>query len=173
MDLLGRAAAALRDEIAGLELRIAGWGPIEERLQELAATLELNGTVRFLGRMAWDEIPALLAQAHLACVPNRPDAINRFALNNKILECVAMGLPVVASGSEALHRYFGADQIAFIEPGNQQQLIDAIRDLARDPARRASLASAALRFHAEHRWSEEARGFVSALESIAARGTSA
>lgn len=173
VDLLVRAVAALKGEIPHLELRIAGWGPMEGELRRLSTELELDGTVRFLGRMAWDDIPALLRGAHLACVPNRADAINRYALNNKILECVAMGLPVIASRSEALVRYFGPDQIAFIDPGNLDELVQAVRTLARDPDRRARLAEAAHRFHREHRWSLESRHMVAALQDLAARGSQA
>jgi glycosyltransferase involved in cell wall biosynthesis len=170
VDLLVKAVAALRDEIPGLELRIAGWGPLEPRLRQIAAEAQLNGTVRFLGKVAWDDIPAILLQAHLGCVPNRPDLLNRYALNNKILECVAMGLPVAASRSEALDHYFTDDQIAFLVPGDFDGLVRMLRELAGDPARRARLAAASARFHEEHRWSVQARELATALERLAGSG---
>jgi len=166
VDLLVKAVACLRDEIPELELRLCGWGPLEDTLVREADSLGLNGAVRFLGRLPWDEIPGVLLEAHLGCIPNRSDRINRYALNNKILECVAMGLPVVASGSEALARYFGEDQIAFIEPDDLESLIGAIRRLYRDREARTAMARAASRFHEEHRWSTQAVRLAERLERL-------
>ena len=49
VDLLLRAAAALRERIRGLEVRIVGNGPCGAALGRQARDLKLSGTVTWLG----------------------------------------------------------------------------------------------------------------------------
>ena len=82
LDVLVRAVADLP-----LELVIAGTGPEEGRLRELAGP-----NVTFLGNIARDELPSLYANADVAVVPSRSDTWG-MVLN----EAALAGLPIVAT----------------------------------------------------------------------------
>jgi glycosyltransferase involved in cell wall biosynthesis len=81
------AIAAAR--AAGVPLVIAGAGPDQARLQQLAA----GADVRFTGRLAAEPLAALRAGAAAVLVPSRSEEACPYA----VLEAMASGLPVLGS----------------------------------------------------------------------------
>ena len=79
---------------AGLPLVVAGEGPAEAELRQLAA----GADVRFTGRIGPGELAALRRDAAVAVVPSRYAEILPLAA----LEAMAAGVPVVASRSGGL-----------------------------------------------------------------------
>jgi glycosyltransferase involved in cell wall biosynthesis len=90
----GVADAVVACRAAGLPLVVAGDGPAEPRLRELAA----GADVRFTGRVAPEQLAELRRDAAVAVVPSRYAEILPLAA----LEAMAAGLPVVASRSGGL-----------------------------------------------------------------------
>jgi len=93
-DVLIRAAARSR---LGWDVVIAGTGPQEPDLRRLAGS-EAPGRVRFAGWV--DDIPRLMREAALVCLPSRWESFAYVPL-----EAMAMGLPVVAA------RVDGVDEV--------------------------------------------------------------
>jgi glycosyltransferase involved in cell wall biosynthesis len=81
------AIAAAR--ATGVPLVIAGTGPDQARLEQLAA----GADVRFTGRLAPEPLAALRAGAAAALVPSRSEEACPYA----VLEAMAAGLPVLGS----------------------------------------------------------------------------
>lgn len=73
-------------------LLIVGSGPLDAPLQRLAARLELNGNVDFLG--ARDDVPDLLAAADVFCLPSYFEGHPLV-----LMEAMSAGLPIVAARS--------------------------------------------------------------------------
>lgn len=71
-------------------LTIVGTGPLLEDLCKRALASDIAGNVVFTGHR--EDIEALLAGANLGVLPSRIEG-----LSNTLLECMASGLPVVAS----------------------------------------------------------------------------
>jgi glycosyltransferase involved in cell wall biosynthesis len=90
----GAADAIKACRQAGLPLVVAGDGPAETELRELAA----GADVRFAGRVGAEELAQLRLDASVAVVPSRYAEILPLAA----LEAMAAGLPVVASRSGGL-----------------------------------------------------------------------
>jgi glycosyltransferase involved in cell wall biosynthesis len=97
-DVLIAAAAALREQRAAFELRIAGDGPEWPRLQRLVHELELGDRVVFLGPLTPAEVREELAAASVFALACRrtPDG-DRDGLPNVVLEAMAGELPVVST----------------------------------------------------------------------------
>jgi glycosyltransferase involved in cell wall biosynthesis len=79
-------------------LRIVGSGPMQGQLQARAASLGLEGRVSFEGHRT--DLVSVLEEADIAVLPSRIEG-----LSNTLLECMAAGLPMIASrvsGSEDL-----------------------------------------------------------------------
>lgn len=87
-DLTIQALATL----PGFTLLIAGIGPEENRLRQLAADLGVASRVRFLGAIAHDELPDYYSAADAMVL-----ASSREGLANVLLESIACGTPVVAT----------------------------------------------------------------------------
>lgn len=112
---------------------VAGDGPLRESLAgQIAAA---RAPVTLLGRVPG--AAALYAQADLAVLPSdweaRPLAVQ---------EALRAGLPTVCTGVGGVADLVG-DAAVVVPPGDPAALRAALLDLARDPQRRAELASAA------------------------------
>lgn len=88
-DVLIRAIAQL-DNFSG-KLILAGDGPEAESLRHLADSLGIGNRVEFLGYR--DDVRKLLGKADLYIAPSRSEG-----LSNSILEAMAAGVPVIATG---------------------------------------------------------------------------
>lgn len=135
--LLEAFAAVLRTH-ADAQLRIVGGGPLDAPLKQLAQTLAIAGNVEFTGHR--EDVAATLADADFGVLPSSVEG-----LSNTLLECMASGLPMIASrvsGSEDLVRT-GVNGWLF-EPGDCQGLAACLADAAMlTPQRRGELGAQA------------------------------
>ncbi len=103
VDLLMRAFASIRDVLgarnggygARLRLLIVGDGPERDPLTQLSRDLDLGDTAIFTGAVSHDEMPAHLAAMDIAVAPYLSSDGFYFS-PLKVMEYLAMGLPVVA-----------------------------------------------------------------------------
>jgi glycosyltransferase involved in cell wall biosynthesis len=92
------AVAALAPAHPELRLRIAGTGPEEQSLRALAASLGIADRVSFLGFVSGEAKRNALATADIVVVPSIVDGGDAEGLPVTLLEALAMGALVVASG---------------------------------------------------------------------------
>lgn len=119
--------------VDGLEVRVAGTGPMEPELRRIAEAVAPD-RVRFLGHLDGDALHAELAAAGFAVVPSEWYENQPFA----ILEAFALETPVVGAsigGIPELVRH-GATGLLF-ESGSVESLADALRAMREHPDRRA------------------------------------
>ncbi len=155
VDVAIRAAAD-----AGVPLRIAGEGPTEPALRELAA--RLGGPVEFMGRADRTSMAALLAGAGAFLMPSR---YHEFAPYGA-LEAMAAGLPVLASRLGGLPELIGPERCL---PANAPEpLARRLRELWDDPERRRAEGEALLT-RARERHSQE--GWTAGLLALYGRVT--
>jgi glycosyltransferase involved in cell wall biosynthesis len=98
VDLSIRAMPLLRRQIPGIRLLIAGRGPAEQELRQLAISLGVIECVRFEGFVPYQNLPSLLAKADIGVATSQRDAFRQYASPLKIVEYMAAGLPVICSG---------------------------------------------------------------------------
>ncbi len=90
-DILVRAYARIA-HTTGLDLAIAGEGPLEDEVRELAEELGVARRVRFLGRLAHEDVGHALRRAQALVLPSSHEGMPIV-----VLEALATGTPVVAS----------------------------------------------------------------------------
>jgi glycosyltransferase involved in cell wall biosynthesis len=120
-----------------LRCAILGDGPERTRLEALVRHHHLERSVWLLGEKG--EIPSWLSAFDLYCLPSLWEG-----LPNSLLEAMALGLPVVASGVDGVPEAVtsGKDGL-LVPPAKPAALAVALKRLADEPALRASLGSAA------------------------------
>jgi glycosyltransferase involved in cell wall biosynthesis len=95
IDDLMRAFAAVVKSNSRAKLRLAGRGPEEQKLKDLAASLGIAGNVEFAGWLDPDGIEGELSAAWALCAPSRwAEPLGLVAP-----EAIVHGVPVVASAS--------------------------------------------------------------------------
>ena len=87
-----RAFQIVHRHLAHARLSIAGSGPEETRLHELAASLGLSDAVTFVGHLDREAMAALYRDADLVLNPSLTDN-----MPNSVLEAMASGVPVVST----------------------------------------------------------------------------
>jgi phosphatidylinositol alpha-1,6-mannosyltransferase len=139
-----RAVARLAPSRPDLVLAIAGRGRDRGRLQRLAE--ELGAPVRFLGRVADEELPALYGCADLFTMlcRNRWGGLEQEGFGIVFVEAAACGVPQVAgdSGGAAEAVADGETGLVLGQPDDVEAAVAAFRSLLDDDARRAAMAGA-------------------------------
>jgi len=148
--LLLQAIARLRERLLGLEVLLAGDGPLRPELERQAHDLQLGESIRFLGDRR--DISAVLASADLSVLPSASES-----LSNVILESMAAGVPVVASAVGGNPEIVTSEHGILVPPDDAQALADAIERLLRHPARREQLGRKAKQFASENFTLEQMR----------------
>jgi glycosyltransferase involved in cell wall biosynthesis len=135
VEILLRAAAALRSRIPSLEVRLVGAGPCGPQLQQLASTLQLAGTVTWLGDVSRAQLIAEYQRADVFCLPSVQEGFGIV-----LLEAMAAGKPIVAARAAAIPEVVPHGML--VEPESAEALAAAIEELYRSPEKRADLARA-------------------------------
>jgi glycosyltransferase involved in cell wall biosynthesis len=74
---------------------IIGGGPERDALIELSRFLGLDNFVTFHGRVSDEDMRALIMNADIGVNPDRPSTMNSLSSMNKIVEYMALGVPMV------------------------------------------------------------------------------
>ena len=125
LDIAIRAIPLVTAEMA-VELVIAGSGPEESRLRELADEYGVASQVHFLGRVPENALPSVYAAADLCVVPSRE--LEGFGY--VALEALAAGTPVIAAETGGLSEIIGPLEPRWLVPAEPQPLADAIKGWA-------------------------------------------
>jgi glycosyltransferase involved in cell wall biosynthesis len=162
-----QAMALARQDAPGLQLWLAGHGPLLEPMQELAGSLGLKEAVRFLGER--EDAAALMAACDVVTLPSL-----REGLSNVVLEAMMSRKPVLATAVGGTPEAVVDGQTGLlVDPADTDALAAALVRLARDPALRARLGQAG-EARARERFSIQAMREASELRyarAAAARAT--
>jgi glycosyltransferase involved in cell wall biosynthesis len=118
------------------------------------------------GMVAAEDLPEAISRATVGVVPNRSDVFTEGILPTKLLEYVAMGVPVIVSRTRAVTEYFTDEQVEFFSPGDAHDLAQHIRILHSDAERRRELANNAAAFNGAHSWKAISAGYASLIERL-------
>lgn len=133
-DLL-RALAWLRRDGLNARALIVGAGPEEERLRAHARDLGLGDAVEWRTSVAYDEMPAVFAQASCFVLASLPTTWWEEQFGMVLAEAAAAGLPIVAAASGAIPEVLRGAGMLF-PPGDWEALGAALAThLSAPPAR--------------------------------------
>jgi phosphatidyl-myo-inositol dimannoside synthase len=142
-DVTLRAMAALTEEFPTLRYAIVGMGPDESRLRALAEELKIADRTIFTGAVSDDEIAEAYATSTIYVGLSRVESVifaEGFGIS--FLEAAASGVPSIAGDSGGVRSAVrdGSSGIV-VPPTDVRRVTDAIRDLLRNPEKRAAMGS--------------------------------
>ena len=153
LDVAIRAFARVAGEMPQADFHIYGEGPAKPALIELANELHMQGRVIFHDFLPSREIARVMAEADLAIEPKRAtSAFGNEALSTKILEFMALGVPVVASRTRTHMLYYDDSIVKYYDNDDEAALADAVRLLGNDPLLRREQAARASKYASENTW---------------------
>jgi len=169
LDVALRAFARIAPLIPEAEFHIYGEGPDLNSLLALRQALGLDERVRIDGFLSVEQIAVRMAAADLAVVPKRASStFGNEAASTKIMEFMALGVPVVVSRTRIDSFYHDDSMVYFVLPEDEQDLADAILFLRNHPAHRAQLVRNAFGYLRKHNWERRKCEYLSLVDSLAA-----
>src|SRR6478752_1636143 len=151
------AVAALAELPEWVTLVVAGDGPVRGQLEQQAAALGVGHRIRWLGALAHERVPQMLAACDLALAPY-PELPNFGFSPLKLYEYLAAGVPVVASDIGQIRLALSGGRWGrLVPPGDASALAAAVTaELADLPAAKVRAAAAREYAMSRHGWTERA-----------------
>lgn len=150
LETLLDTAERLRQTTPNIHIVLVGEGAEKEKLMQMAKERKLNN-VQFVSQQPREKIPALLVASDVCVVLLKGREIFKTVIPTKMLEMMSAGRPLIlgveGQAREILER---AGAGIAIQPGNVDELTDAILRLARDASLRKSLGENGRRYVIEH-----------------------
>ena len=155
----------------GLQLVIAGDGPLRQELAAAFAARRLDSHVVFTGTVAHEDIPDVVRLFDVALAPyDESDHLFYFS-PLKLFEYMGCGVPVVATAIGQIADVVRHDENGLLyRPGDLDGLAAACDRLLDDPSRRARLGQAAAdTVRRQFTWQENARRVVELVQGVQAK----
>jgi glycosyltransferase involved in cell wall biosynthesis len=125
-DRLLRAIHEMKTKVGEVDFRIAGDGPLRPALEEMARTLDISETVKFMG--AVDDISSFLRQAKVLVHTSETEGCP-----NVVMEAMACGVPVVAMEAGDISYLVEEGRTGFVvRQDDEEGLADRITQLLTD-----------------------------------------
>jgi glycosyltransferase involved in cell wall biosynthesis len=163
-------AMSLLDPGLEAHLDVFGDGPFRPQIEAAIAGHAVGDRVTLHGRVPQDDLPAVLAAADIGLVPTRPEPYMEYSLSTKLIEYVAMGVPVIASDLRTFRSHFDEAAIRFVPGGDPQALAQAIVTMASDPIAAKSQAAEARGQAVPYAWAIQSAHYLAVVEGLLARG---
>ena len=168
VELVVRAAAKLRESVPELRVELYGDGDAIPAIVARAHELGLDGQLAVSGYLPQRDVLRAVQGGSVGVVPNLPTRLNHYALSTKLLEYVALGVPVVSADLPTIRAHFSDDEVRFFRAGDAESLAVALAEVASDPDGAARRAVAARQRYEAYRWSRFASTYVDLLSGLAA-----
>ena len=152
-----------------LSVRIIGEGDFSEELKSLIKSLGIEDFVHFENRLyPLVEIPDIVSQYHLGLAPLQLSPSTNYGLPSKVIEYLALGMPVITVPNTAISFYLKPGDCYFYEPGNVDQLAAMLNRIVDNPAELSQFRERAIEIRHKFLWSHESARYVQLLKDLAA-----
>lgn len=160
------AVALLKDQAPDLRLLIIGDGPDREKLREMVRKEKLENYVTIAGSIPIEEVARTMASVDLGVVPKRSDSFGNEAFSTKIMEFMAMGVPVIASRTRVDQYYFNENIVEFFDSNSVDDLAARILTLRNSTSRRNELRERSSQFIRVNNWDVKSHEYFQVLDRL-------
>lgn len=163
--LMVALAAVRRPE--RIRVKIIGTGDYSAELKLQIVDLGLSQTVEFINQVfPVTQVPAMLADCNVGVVPLKISPITNHALPLKLIEYIAMGMPVVSVWNAAISHYFAEDDCLFFKPNDVESLRALLDRLTEEPALLRKYREKSLMLRGRFLWENEKQKYMDLLKEL-------
>jgi glycosyltransferase involved in cell wall biosynthesis len=166
---LAEAITLLPDD-CGVRFLLVGAGRFRDEVERIVRAAGKAERVIFAGHVGHERVPVLLDACDILLSPHVPleDGSEFFGSPTKLFEYMAMGKGIIASRLGQIGEVLADKETALlVEPGNAQELSEAILRLSQSRELRESLGAAARRAAVErHTWKHNAGRVIDSYRSL-------
>jgi glycosyltransferase involved in cell wall biosynthesis len=166
VDIAIRAFAIVLRCLPGAKFHIYGDGNMKPHLVELVRQMKLGASVRFFEPVPIRQIASIMGTAHLGIVPKRADSFGNEAYSTKIMEFMALGVPVVVADTAVDRYYFNDSVVKYFKSGNDDALAMAMLDVLTDHDARVGLVQRATEYADKYCWGRNVDRYLRLVDSL-------
>jgi glycosyltransferase involved in cell wall biosynthesis len=166
VDIAVRAFSRIAEEAPSIELHIYGEGPTKADIERLIHSAGLEGRLTLRTPLPLREIAKVMANADLGIVPKRDDAFGGEAFSTKVLEFMALGVPVLVAGTRIDRHYFDVSMLRFFTPGDEVALASAMLDAYFERTESLKRAANALDFVGRLSWARKRGDYLALVQRL-------
>ncbi len=166
LDIAIKAFAILEKKTGGCRFDIFGGGPSKDDLQALITSLGLDGSVRIHDVVPITKLPELVANADCGVVPKRAEGFGGEAFSTKILEFMAMGIPIIAAATPVDRYYFDDSLLLFFRSGDEHDLASKMEEIMSNTQLRTRLAEQGLAYSRRNCWTEKRKIYLELIGAL-------
>jgi len=135
-ELILKIARKAHAENLAIQFNVIGWGNNDDMLKK-----EIPPNVRYLGKVDYNKIPALISKAHLGISFRSDDLISKNSFPVKIYEYIGVGLPVMVTPRSEAGDFVEKNQMGFqFDPDDMDGIFNKIQSLHADHSKLSVLA---------------------------------
>jgi glycosyltransferase involved in cell wall biosynthesis len=134
-----QALPILQQQYSSIFLDVVGAGPALDKLKQLTHDLNLDSFVTFHGNVAHERVLAILQAAHLFLFPTKV----KEGFPKAVLEAMACGLPVVATGVSVLPHLIGNENGRLLPEPTAAAVAEAVLGLLENEEKLAAMGRSA------------------------------
>jgi glycosyltransferase involved in cell wall biosynthesis len=168
LDIAIRAFAKISRDVPQAEFYIYGEGPSKTALLDLVKELGVEQKVKMPATRPLPEIAQIMGAANLGIVPKRKDNFGNEAFSTKILEFMAVGVPVIVADTMIDKFYFDSCTVKFFRSGDVDDLARCMREMIDNPKERQQQVENATRFVRTVDWSAKQHEYLELVERLSA-----
>lgn len=166
VDIAVRALDLIKNAAPEAEFHIYGEGPNKTFLESLVKDLALSERVLIRDFLPIEKIIPIIANADIGVVPKRADGFGDTAFSTKILEFMALGVPVIVAKTTIDSFYFNDAIVQFFSPGNVESLAKAMIELVLSKKRRKFIANKAKEYVLDNSWEKKKYHYLKLIDEI-------
>jgi glycosyltransferase involved in cell wall biosynthesis len=166
LDIAVKAFAIAQPQAPAMEFHIYGEGSARAELQRLVHELGMDAKVLIYDPLPLREIASVMANADLGVVPKRNDSFGGEAFSTKILEFMALGVPVLVADTRIDRHYFNDTLLRFFKSSDVDALARAMLDAYRQQEKGAALAVRALAYVQENSWGVKKHDYLAVVREL-------
>lgn len=166
LDIAVRAFAMIKDQVPQAEFHIYGEGEQLEVLKSLVIELGVQDRVFLRAMLPYHQITLIIENSDLGIVPKRGNSFGNEAFSTKILEFMAMGVPVIVPDTMVDRYYFNDSVAKFFTANDEKSLADAMLLLITNPEIGRGLAKNADIFMKKYTWDENKEQYLNLVDLL-------
>lgn len=166
LDLAVKALDRIRARAPQAVIVIYGNGPERSNLSDLIAQLGLQDRVRLFPGKPIREIAEVIAKVDLGIIPKRNDQFGGEAFSTKTLEFMLSGVPIILARTKIDQFYFNDSVVKFFEPGDVDNLAEAMISMIDDKESRDQQALRAVEFAYQNCWEKNEYLYLDILKRL-------
>ena len=166
LDIAVKAFQIAAAGMPGAEFHIYGEGGAIDEIRALIEASGLHDRILLRAPLPLRKIAHVMAESSVGVVPKRDDSFGGEAFSTKILEFMALGVPLIVSATRIDRHYFDDTLVRFFEPGSAEDLAGVMLQAYSQPQRNEELAANALKHVEDFTWTAKQHDYLAIVRGL-------